>query len=82
MCESCPPNEWSCFYTCGGTTSPAWSLAKSIGRDYSNVLQMCRALAAALLDTSGVVVRADYDAIRNKNRHLKTVQFRASEFMR
>jgi len=43
------------------------ALAKSLGRDYSNVHADVRALVAAgLLDATGRGVRADYDAIETK----------------
>jgi predicted transcriptional regulator len=43
------------------------SLAKALGRDYSNVHTDVQALAAVgLLDTSGVGIRADYDAIETR----------------
>jgi predicted transcriptional regulator len=43
------------------------SLAKALGRDYSNVHADVQALTAAgLLDTAGRGVRADYDAIETR----------------
>ena len=43
------------------------SLAKALGRDYSNVHADVQALAAAgLLDSTGSGVRADYDAIETR----------------
>ncbi len=43
------------------------TLAKALGRDYSNVHADVRALAGAgLLDTSSKGVRADYDAIETR----------------
>ena len=43
------------------------ALAKALGRDYSNVHADVQALAAAkLLDATGGVVRADYDAIETR----------------
>jgi predicted transcriptional regulator len=43
------------------------SLAKALGRDYSNVHADVQALTAAgLLDATGGGVRADYDAIETK----------------
>jgi predicted transcriptional regulator len=43
------------------------ALAKMLGRDYSNVHADVQALiGAGLLDISGGVVRADYDAIETK----------------